>query len=207
MLTLFAWPSSRLEPRDLPIGVAGAPAAVQPLEQQLGGQEGAFDLHRYASEAEARRAIEDREVYGAFVAAPGGVTVLTSSAGSPAVAQLLTHAAAEHDAEVEDVVTTTPAASGLGSSVLPLVLAGIVTGVLAALAGVARQRPRRAHARRLRARRALGGADRDLARDRRGRLARERGRHSRSPFLAIAGGRWWASTRLLGRAGLGIGAL
>src|SRR5688572_23085849 len=134
VLTLFAWPSSRLEPHDLPIGVTGAPAAVEPLEQQLGGQEGAFDLHRYASEAEARRAIEDREVYGAFVAAPGGVTVLTSSAGSPAVAQLLTHTAAEQDAEVEDVVATAPAASGLGSSVLPLVLAGIVTGVLAALA-------------------------------------------------------------------------
>ena len=134
VLTLFAWPSSRLEPRDLPIGVAGPEAAVQPLERQLAAQDGAFDVHRYATEAEARDAIEDREVYGAFVAEPSGATVLTSSAGSPAVAQLLTHAAAEQDAEVEDVVTTTPAASGLGASVLPLVLAGIVTGVLAALA-------------------------------------------------------------------------
>ena len=134
VLTLFAWPSSRLEPRDLPIGVAGPEAAVQPLERQLAAQGGAFDVHRYATEAETRDAIEDREVYGAFVAEPSGATVLTSSAGSPAVAQLLTHAAAEQDAEVEDVVTTTPAASGLGASVLPLVLAGIVTGVLAALA-------------------------------------------------------------------------
>jgi hypothetical protein len=50
------------------------------------------------------------------------------------VAQLLTHAAAQQDAEVEDVVTTPPAGIGLGSSVLPLVLAGILTGVLAALA-------------------------------------------------------------------------
>jgi hypothetical protein len=134
VLTLFAWPSSRLEPRDLPIGVAGPEAAVQPLERRLAAQEGAFEVHRYATEADARDAIENREVYGAFVAEPGGATVLTSSAGSPAVAQLLTHAAAEQDAEVEDVVTTSPAASGLGSSVLPLVLAGIVTGVLAALA-------------------------------------------------------------------------
>jgi hypothetical protein len=134
VLTLFAWPSSRLEPRDLPIGVAGAPAAVEPLERQLEAQEGAFDLHRYATEAEARDAIEQRQVYGAFVAGPSGAKVLTSSAGSPAVAQLLTHAGAEQDAEVEDVVTTPPAGSGLGSSVLPLVLAGILTGVLAALA-------------------------------------------------------------------------
>jgi hypothetical protein len=141
VLTLFAWPSSRLEPRDLPIGVAGAPAAVTTLERQLTAQEGAFDLHRYATEADAREAIERREVYGAFVADPAAPKVLTSSAGSPAVAQLLTHAGAEQDAEVEDVVTTLAAGSGLGPSVLPLVLAGILTGVLAALAvsrGIAR---------------------------------------------------------------------
>ena len=134
VLTLFAWPSSRLEPRDLPIGVAGAAAAATAVERQLSAQEGAFDIHRYATEADARDAIEQREVYGAFIADPSGAKVLTSSAGSPAVAQLLTHAGAEQDAEVEDVVTTPAAGSGLGSSVLPLVLAGILTGVLAALA-------------------------------------------------------------------------
>jgi hypothetical protein len=134
VLALFAWPSSRIEPRDLPVGVAGAPAAVAPMERQLASQEGAFDVHRYDTEAEAREAIEDREVYGAFVASPSGTKVLTSSAGSPAVAQLLTHAAADQDAEIEDVVTTPAAGSGLGSSVLPLVLAGLLTGVLASLA-------------------------------------------------------------------------
>jgi hypothetical protein len=141
VLTLFAWPSSRLEPRDLPIGVAGPAPAATALERQLTSADGAFDVHRYDTEADAREAIEDREVYGAFVAGPGRPTVLTSSAGSPAVAQLLTHAAAEQHAVVEEVVSTPKAASGLGSSVLPLVLAGIVTGVLAALAvtgGVAR---------------------------------------------------------------------
>jgi len=134
VLALFAWPSSRLEPRDLPVGVAGAPAAVASIERQLASQEGAFEVHRYGTEAEAREAIEDRDVYGAFLASPSGPKVLTSSAGSPAVAQLLTHAAAEQDAEIEDVVTTPAAGSGLGSSVLPLVLAGLLTGVLASLA-------------------------------------------------------------------------
>ena len=72
VLTLFAWPSAKLEPRDLPVGVAGPAAAVGQLEQQLGANpEGAFDVQRYANEAEARAAIEDREVYGAFVATPG----------------------------------------------------------------------------------------------------------------------------------------
>src|ERR671925_342930 len=33
VLTLFAWPSARLEPRDLPIGVAGAPVAAEAIEQ------------------------------------------------------------------------------------------------------------------------------------------------------------------------------
>jgi hypothetical protein len=134
VLALFAWPSSRIEPRDLPVGVAGAPAAVAPMERQLASHDGAFEVNRYDTEAEAREAIEDREVYGAFVASPSGPKVLTSSAGSPAVAQLLTHAAAEQDAEIEDVVTTPAAGSGLGSSVLPLVLAGLLTGVLASLA-------------------------------------------------------------------------
>jgi hypothetical protein len=134
VLTLFAWPSSRLEPRDLPIAVAGAPAAAEAIEHRLAAEEGAFDVHRYGTETEARQAIEDREVYGAFVAAPSGPKVLTSSAGSPAVAHLLTHAAAEQDAEIEDVVTPPQAGSGLGSSVLPLVLAGVLTGILASLA-------------------------------------------------------------------------
>jgi hypothetical protein len=133
VLTLFAWPSSRLEPRDLPVAVAGAPAAADAIELRLAGQEGAFDVHRYATEGEARQAIDDREVYGGFVATPSGPKVLTSSAGSPAVAQLLTHAAAEQDAEIEDVATTPKAGSGLGSSVLPLVLAGVLTGILASL--------------------------------------------------------------------------
>ena len=48
------------------VGVAG-PAA---LEQQLAKAGDRFDVHRYADEAAAREAIEDREIYGAFVATP-----------------------------------------------------------------------------------------------------------------------------------------
>ena len=32
VLTLFAWPSARLEPRDMPIGVAGPQSAVAQIE-------------------------------------------------------------------------------------------------------------------------------------------------------------------------------
>jgi hypothetical protein len=133
VLALFAWPSARLEPRDLPVGVAGAPAASDPMAQRLAANEGSFDIHRYGDEASARNAIEDREIYGAFVAGPGGGKVLTASAASPMVAQMLTHAAAEGAAPmpVEDVVTVPKAGSALASSVLPLVIAGILCGVLA----------------------------------------------------------------------------
>jgi hypothetical protein len=134
ILTLFAWPAAKLEPRDLPVGVAGPAAAVAPLEERLEARDGAFELHRYADEAAAREAIEDRDVYGAFVATPQGPKVLTASAGSQAVAQQLTHAADEAGATVEDVVQAGPQATGLASSVLPLVIAGILVGVVAALA-------------------------------------------------------------------------
>jgi hypothetical protein len=136
VLTLFAWPNARLEPRDLPVGVAGAPAAAEAVEQRLAAREGAFDVHRYSDERAARQAIEDREVYGAFVAAPAGGKVLVASAASPAVAQLLTHAASEGGAPaasravpVQDVVAASPAGNALASSVLPLVIAGLLTGV------------------------------------------------------------------------------
>src|SRR5215475_1465383 len=117
VLALFAWPSSRMEPRGLPLGAVGA----APVHGD------AFEVHRYADESQAREAIEDREVYGAFV----NGKVLVSTAASPVVAQMLTHAAGE--APVEDVVPASPRASALATSVLPLVLAGLLTGVLCSL--------------------------------------------------------------------------
>jgi hypothetical protein len=143
LLTLFAWPSARLEPRDLPIGVAGPHTATKAVQKRLAAQGDAFDVHRYADEAAAREAIQEREVYGAFVATAPGFKVLTATAASGAVGQLLTHAAQEGGSatpRVEDVVPA-PRGAALGSSVLPLMLVGIVTGVLAALAatGVSRR--------------------------------------------------------------------
>jgi hypothetical protein len=140
VVTMFAWPTSRQEPRDLPIGVAGPQAATQALEKQLSAHEGAFEVRSYPDEAAAREAIEDREIYGSFVATPEGSRVLTASAASPSVAQMLTRAASEGatpaqaaSVKVEDVVPASSATAGLGSSVLPLVLAGILTGLMASM--------------------------------------------------------------------------
>jgi hypothetical protein len=126
VLTLFAWPAAKVGPRDLDVGVAGPPA----LERQVAKTGDRFEIHRYADEAAAREAIKNRDVYGAFVATPDGPKVLTASAASPAIAQMLTHGA--EGATVEDVVPATAASNGLAASVLPLVLAGILTGVLSA---------------------------------------------------------------------------
>lgn len=137
VLALFAWPSARLAPRDLPIGIAGPPTLAPAIGQRLAGREGAFEVHRYPDEAAARRAIEDRDIYGAFVVTATGAKVLTASAASQAVAQLLGRAASELPAgaraeavEVQDVVAA-PRGGALAASVLPLVLAGILVGAAA----------------------------------------------------------------------------
>ncbi len=142
----FAWPSARTAPRDLPLGVAGPPAATAPVaQQQLERREGAFDLHRYADEAEARDAIEGREVYGAVLVTPQGPKLLTASAASPAVAQSLQQAvtqqaeAAGQEITTEDVVpapASDPRGAVLNTSVLPLALAGIGAGVAVTLLGL-----------------------------------------------------------------------
>ena len=143
ILTLFAWPQAKLEPRGVPIGVVGGEEEADALEEQL-APEGDFDVDAYADEASAREAIEDRDIYGAFVPSPEGTTVLTASAGSPIVAQALTSVAEAQAAEagaearpaqVVDVVPADPddpRGSAFNASVLPLLIAGILTGVLVA---------------------------------------------------------------------------
>ncbi|MFF0540712.1 ABC transporter permease [Streptomyces coelicoflavus] len=140
----FVWPNARLQPRELPVGVAGPPNAAAQLAQRLGERGGAFDVTTYATEDAARTAIEERDVYGAFVATPEGPKVLTASAASPVVAQLLTAAAAENAPSgarsvVDDVVAAPeedPRGSAFGSSVLPLALAGVISGAGVTLLGL-----------------------------------------------------------------------
>ncbi|MDH6520676.1 VIT1/CCC1 family predicted Fe2+/Mn2+ transporter [Streptomyces sp. SAI-135] len=141
-LWAFAWPAARTAPRDLPLGVAGPAAATAQVEKQLRQHEGAFEIHRYADERAARAAIEDRTVYGAVVVTAQGPELLTASAASPVVAQLLqqavTRQAAAGGAEVRtvDVVpapVSDPRGAALSSSVLPLALSGIIAGAVVTL--------------------------------------------------------------------------
>ncbi|MER5409019.1 ABC transporter permease [Streptomyces sp. NPDC002769] len=87
----YAWPASRIAPRDLPVGVVGASTAGQNAVEGLAhNKPGGFDFHLYPDQASARSAIKNREVYGAFVVTTGNVTVLEATAASTSVAQLLT---------------------------------------------------------------------------------------------------------------------
>jgi hypothetical protein len=137
-LSTFAWSAANLEPRDLPLGVAGPAEATGPIETMLAERNGAFDVHRYADVAAATKAIEDREVYGALVAAPDGQTLLIASAASPTVAGLLSENLAGSQARVMDVVPADPddpRGVAFASMILPLVLAGIIGGVIVSLLG------------------------------------------------------------------------
>jgi hypothetical protein len=152
MITLgilaFAWPVARIGPRDLPVGIVASGPASQQVQQGLRAD--GFDVHSYASEASARSAMEDRDVYGAFSVTPQGVTVLTASAASPTVAQLLDtvgqklaqhvaesvpagqapagHAPAGQakDVDVVPVSASDPRGLILSSALLPLSLCGVI---------------------------------------------------------------------------------
>jgi len=147
-LSAFAWSAARLAPRGVPVGVAGTAQLAGAIGYRLDGLGGAFDAHRYSSEAAAETAIRHREIYGAFVAGPGGLTVLTAPAASPAVATLLTkvgeeagqHAAAGRAVPVRvvDVVPADPSDPQgivLDSAFLPLVIIGSIGGVMTWVAG------------------------------------------------------------------------
>lgn len=142
-LWAFAWPAARTAPRDLPLGVVSPATVATHVQKQLEEHEGAFEIHRYADEAAARDAIEDRTVYGAVVATEQGPKLLTASAASPFVAQLLqqsvTQQAGGAQVRTVDVVPAAeddPRGSALTSSVLPLTLAGIAAGAVVTLLGL-----------------------------------------------------------------------
>lgn len=193
-LWAFAWPAARTAPRDLPLGVAGPAAATAQVEKQLTRQEGAFEIHHYADEAAARDAIEDRTVYGAVVVTAQGPELLTASAASPVVAQLLQSAVAEQAAaegtqvRTVDVVAAPeadPRGAALNASVLPLALAGIAAGAVVTLAGL---RGTRAVVALVGASALVGVAAAGIA----------------DSWLGVLAGDWWAEAGVFGLATLAV---
>lgn len=193
-LWAFAWPAARTAPRDVPLGVAGPAAATAQVEKELAQHEGAFELHHYKDEAAARDAIEDRTVYGAVVVTTDGPELLTASAASPVVAQLLQQAVAEQaaaeGAQVRTVdVVPAPAAdprgAALSASVLPLALAGMAAGAVVTFSGL---RGTRAVIALVGASALVGVAAAGIA----------------DSWLGVIAGDWWAEAGVFGLATLAV---
>jgi hypothetical protein len=161
----FSWPGVTSEPKNLPLAVAGPDAQVTAVEAALDERaEGLFDVTVVDDRDAAVAAIEHRDAYGAIVlgAEP---EVLTASAGSALVAQQLSAFAtalqgqlqAAAAAQVPEGVTpptitvtvtdvvplaeADPRGSGLVSAAFPVVLGGMLGGILVsvALVGVVRR--------------------------------------------------------------------
>jgi hypothetical protein len=145
IVTAFAWPASEIAPRDLPVAVVGPADAIAQLEEGVSavGEE-AFDIVPLDSRSDAVTAIEQRDVYAAFVLSPDGTELLTASAASPAVSQLMEqvadHMAAAQPGQASIVTTDVvplpqddPRGLVFSSGSLPIVLGGLLVGVLVAL--------------------------------------------------------------------------
>ena len=143
--TAFAWPVVNSGPRDVPLAVAAPAPVAEALTQQLAtvAGEDAFAVSVVADRAAAQEAVLDREVYGAIVVGGEGGEVLTASGASPAIAQLLAQIATNAPEQAGGPFPVTdlaplpeddPRGSGLGSAVLPLVIAGIASGAASGLA-------------------------------------------------------------------------
>lgn len=138
LVPLFAGPAGHLAPRDLPIAVAGPPPAATALAERLATERaGAFDVQVVADAAAADAAIRAREAYGAIVLAPAGAEVHVASAASPTVATLLTQAASGLGdgaaPTVRDVVPLhagDPRGTGFAAGFLPLAITGLLAGML-----------------------------------------------------------------------------
>ncbi|MEU1964983.1 hypothetical protein ABZ541_00880 [Micromonospora sediminicola] len=141
LVPLFAAPAAHLAPRDLPVAVAGPPPAAAELAARLAAaRPGGFAVTTLPDAAAADRALRDREVYAAFVAGPDGVALHTAPAASPTVAALLTEAAGQlsggRPVPVTPVVPADPddpRGAGFAAGFLPLALTGMLAGALLTL--------------------------------------------------------------------------
>ena len=127
LVALFVVPVRTPEPHGLPVGVAGPPPAIAAAQRALGAD---VEVHRYATAAEARAGIREREVYGALV--PAERRVLVASAASPVVAQMLGQRAVP-GTHVEDVVPLAegdPRGATLNALFLPLMIAAFPLAAL-----------------------------------------------------------------------------
>jgi hypothetical protein len=141
LVPLFAAPAAHLAPRDLPVAVAGPAPATAEIAARIGAADpGAFEITRLPDAAAAETALRDREVYAAFVVGPAGVELHTAPAASPTVSHLLTQAAAglaggqpPRVVEVVPADPDDPRGAGFAAGFLPLAMTSLLAGALLVL--------------------------------------------------------------------------
>jgi len=154
----FSWPSVTSEPKNVPLAIVGPAEQVAAVEAALDGRApGLFAVTTVDDRDAAVAAIESRDVYGAILLG-ADTEVLTASAGSPIIAQQLTAFASALQGQLQaavaaqvpegvtpptitiavtDVVPlaeSDPRGTGLVSAVFPVVLGGMLGGILISLA-------------------------------------------------------------------------
>lgn len=164
LILAFLWPSKTSAVQDIPVSISGPAASVSAVETVLAEKApGTFDFVEAADRDAALSQIQSRETSGAIVlaAAPQAPEVLTATAGSPVVSQLLTGVATQLQAQltqqataaggdasgvtvtVTDVVPLSsedPNGSALAAASFPLTMGGLVGGVLMSLLVVGTKR-------------------------------------------------------------------
>ncbi|MFJ6686908.1 hypothetical protein [Streptomyces werraensis] len=137
MLCAFALPSINSGPNDLPVGVTGPQQSTTTVTKTLQGDK--WDVTTYDSEARLQAAIQDREVLGGIVLAPGRVTAYTATAGGPQAAATLTSTATVIAKQQRAEVTVTdlkpfteddPKGAGFSSATLPMIFGGMFPAVI-----------------------------------------------------------------------------
>jgi len=149
----FTWPSTSSTPKNLPVGISGAPEQVAAVTAALTENTGdLLDLVTASDRDAAVADIESRVTYGAIVLQEQGAPeVLTAPASNPAATSMLTTVAAQLQAQatqqaaaagldpasaqvaVTPVVSLSaddPTGSGLAGAAFPMMFGGMIGGAL-----------------------------------------------------------------------------
>jgi hypothetical protein len=125
------------KPHRVPFGTVGASPLPNAVAKQF-----SLKITRYSSEKDARAAIDQRKIDGAFVAGPTGAKLIVVPAAGPAMASALTGAFGAVGAALGKKIAivqahTLPAGDAGGSASFLVVMALIIGGYLASTIGMA----------------------------------------------------------------------
>ena len=129
-------------PHDIPVGLSGPPAAIDPIVAGFGeNAPGAFAFSTYGSEAEALAAIDSRDVVGALVVGQNGPRLVVAGGAGDAITGAVSGAfsgafAAQGVELTVDTVSNLPTGDAHGIVLFFLVLATAVGSVVAGAAVV-----------------------------------------------------------------------